>query len=66
MTRVFLVLGDNGFGNSGNCIFGMYPTEPLAMARRDKMSDEGEAEYVWVESVEVGPNGADLRIAVEG
>mgnify|MGYP000187372967 CR=1 FL=1 len=64
MTRVFLVLGDNSFGKDGNFIFGMYPTYALAMARRDKLSDEGVCESVWLESIEVGADGADLNITV--
>ena len=69
--EVFFVLGDNGKGNSGNAIFGMYPTEELALKRLQflekeyKEGDDG-AEYMWIDKAVVGPMGADLDIAVCG
>lgn len=70
-TKVFFVLGDNGKGNSGAGIFGMYPTEEMAFNRLkflEKAWDEGEngCEYMWIDELEVGPDGADCDIEVCG
>jgi len=71
MTTVYIVAGDNGAGNSGNCILGLYPTQALADARLDRLKElyeEGEdgCEYMYIQTVEVSPEGADCRVAVEG
>jgi hypothetical protein len=71
MNTVYIVAGDNGAGNSGNAVFGLYPTEALAKARLDslrKLFDEGEdgAEYMYIQTVEVGPEGGDCRVLIEG
>jgi hypothetical protein len=66
MTTVYLVLGDNGFGNSGNVVLGMYPTADLALRRADDVESDGERENVWIQQVEVGPNGSALYVPVEG
>jgi hypothetical protein len=69
--QVFLVLGDNGGGNSGNSVFGVYPTQELAEARVAKLealykAGEDGCECMWVDMVSVGAEGADCRIPVEG
>jgi hypothetical protein len=71
MNTVYIVAGDNGFGNSGNCVFGLYPTQELAEARLkrlEELRDEGEdgAEYMYIQTVEVGPEGGDCRVYIEG
>jgi len=70
-TSIFMVLGDNGFGNSGNMIFGLYPTQELAEKRLRHLQvlfENGEdgAEYMWIKQVFTGPAGVDCRVAVEG
>jgi hypothetical protein len=71
MNEVYIVAGDNGSGNSGNAVFGLYPTKQLAEARLNrlrKLYEEGEdgTEHMYIQMVEVGPEGADCRVAVEG
>ena len=70
-TKVYFVLGDNGLGNSGNAVFGIYPTLELAQARLAYLKGEynqGEsgAEYMWISLLDVGPDGADCDIDVCG
>ena len=70
-TSIFMVLGDNGSGNSGNTVFGLYPTQKLARKRLSHLKAEYEngedgAEYMWFEEVKTGPEGVDCRVAVEG
>jgi hypothetical protein len=80
MTKVFLVAGDNGLGNSGSMILGCYPTLELANARlavckaalADACSmgddwEEGEpyCEYMYVLSFEVGSLGSDLSVDLD-
>ena len=65
MNKVYIVAGDNGLGNSGNVVLGLYPTQELAEKRMAECH-EVEAEYVYINVVEVGPEGADCRVAVCG
>ena len=70
MTKIFMVLGDNG-GGECSTIFGLYPTEELAVQRLDSLTEsyeDGEdgCEYMHVKEVSVGPQGADCSISVEG
>jgi hypothetical protein len=70
-SEIWLVLGDNGKGNSGNGIYGIYPTEALATRRLKALEDawnkgEDGCEFMWVDMVEVGAEGADCDIAVCG
>ena len=68
-TKVYFVLGDNGLGNSGNAVFGIYPTLELAQARLANLRyKEGEAgaEYMWISLLDEGPDGADCDIDVCG
>jgi hypothetical protein len=65
MNKVYIVAGDNGLGNSGNVVLGLYPTEELA--RKRVAECEGvEAEFVYFDVVEVGAEGANCRVTVEG
>lgn len=79
-SRLFLVVGDNGLGNSGSLILGCYPTLELADARlavceaaladaRNMDDDwvEGEpyCEYMSVLSFEVDATGSDLCIDLD-
>ena len=41
-SEIWLVLGDNGKGNSGNGIFGIYPTEALARRRLKALEEDEE------------------------
>ena len=72
MNTFYIVVGDNGSGNSGNAVFGIYPTEALAEARIKVLQDlyedgEGGAEYVYMDKIEnVGTKGADCDISVCG
>jgi hypothetical protein len=71
MNTVYIVAGDNGAGNSGNCVFGLYPTEALAEARIERLRElyaEGEdgAEHMYIQTVEVGAEGADCHLYIEG
>jgi hypothetical protein len=71
MNTVYIVAGDNGSGNSGNCVFGLYPTQGLAdarLAKLKKLYEEGEdgAEYMYIQTVKVGPEGADCNLYIEG
>ena len=65
MNKVYIVAGDNGLGNSGNVVLGLYPTQELA-EKRVEQARGVEAEYVYFDVVEVGAEGADCRVAVEG
>jgi hypothetical protein len=65
MNKVYIVAGDNGSGNSGNVVLGLYPTQELAEKRVEQCRGV-EAEYVYFSVVEVGAEGADCRVAVEG
>jgi hypothetical protein len=65
MNKVYIVAGDNGDGNSGNVVLGLYPTQELAEKRVAECRGI-EAEYVYFSVVEVGAEGADCRVAVEG
>jgi hypothetical protein len=70
-TKVFIVAGDNGMGNSGTCVFGLYPTRELADARLAAMAvlfEEGEdgCEYMYILETQVGPNGGDCSLYIEG
>jgi hypothetical protein len=65
MNKVYIVAGDNGLGNSGNVVLGLYPTQELAEKRVAECQGV-EAEYVYFSVVEVGAEGADCRVAVEG
>ena len=70
-TSIFMVLGDNGGGNSGNAVFGLYPTQELAEKRLRHLQvlfENGEdgAEYMWITEVLVGPEGVDCCVPVEG
>ena len=62
MTSVFLVLGDNGLGNSGAAVFGMYPTKALAEARIKDVNERGDGcDCLYVFEVkDVGPEGKDF------
>jgi hypothetical protein len=67
MNTVYVVAGDNGMGNSGNAVFGIYPTEALAKARVKVLKAEGAAEYIYWDVIDnVGPEGADCNIQVCG
>lgn len=67
MNKVYIVAGDNGFGNSGTCVFGLYPTEALAKARISQLkADEEGCKYMYFEEVEVGPQGGDFTFYIEG
>ena len=66
MTKVYIVGGDNGMGNSGTGVFGMYPTEELAQARVKFLEQNDFAEYLYYEAFEVGPNGADFEFNLGG
>lgn len=67
MTKVYIVAGDNGFGNSGNCVFGLYPTKELAQARIEQLeADQEGCQYMYFEEVEVGPQGGDFEFFIEG
>jgi hypothetical protein len=63
MTKVYIVAGDNGMGNSGHVVLGLYPTEELARKRMAECKGE-EAEYIYYDVVEVGPEGADFRVSI--
>ena len=70
-TSIFMVLGDNGSGNSGNAVFGLYPTQSLAEKRLKHLEhryENGEdgAEYMWITQVFTGPQGVDCCVPVEG
>jgi hypothetical protein len=65
MNKVYIVAGDNGLGNSGNVVLGLYPTQDLAEKRVAEATGV-EAEYVYFDVVEVGAEGANCRVAVEG
>jgi hypothetical protein len=65
MNKVYIVAGDNGMGNSGHVVLGLYPTQELA-EKRVAECEGVEAEYVYFDVVEVGAEGADCRVAVEG
>jgi hypothetical protein len=65
MTKVYIVAGDNGMGNSGHVVLGLYPTEELALKRMAECKDE-EAYYVYYDVVEVGADGADFRFLIGG
>lgn len=63
--RLYFVLADNGLGNSGNSILGVYPTEELAEEMVEK--HETEYGYVGVESLEYdSENGTECFILVSG
>ena len=67
MTKVWIVGGDNGFGNSGNRIFGIYPTKELAKARIQQLKKNGGGtEYMYYQEFTVGVNGGDFVFHVEG
>lgn len=66
MTKVYIVAGDNGSGNSGHVVLGMYPTEELAQKRQKFAEAEGMAEFVYYEEFQVGADGADFEFYVEG
>jgi hypothetical protein len=58
--KVYMVLGDNGLGNSGNAVFGLYPTLTLAEDRIRRLEEEEEAaQYMYIKTVDYGPNGGD-------
>ena len=68
---IFMVLGDNGDGNSGHTVFGLYPTQELAEKRLNHLEhryENGEdgAEYMWITQVFTGPQGVDCSVPVEG
>jgi len=65
MNKVYIVAGDNGMGNSGHVVLGLYPTEELALKRMAECKEE-EAEYVYYDVVEVGPEGAACRVNIGG
>jgi len=65
-SQIWLVLGDNGKGNSGNGIFGIYPTEELATQRLKALEEEEYCEWMWVDMVEAGAEGVDCHIDVCG
>ena len=63
MKKIWIVAGDNGMGNSGNAVFGLYPTEAQAKARIKQLKkDEAGCEYMYYDQVEVG----DFCFSVEG
>jgi len=66
MTKIYLVGGDNGAGNSGHTVFGIYPTEALAQARVAALEAVGAAEYIYYQGFVTGPEGADFKFSVEG
>ena len=65
-TKIYLVGGDNGAGNSGHCVFGIYPTEALAQARVAALEADGAADFIYYQEFVTGPNGADFEFHVEG
>jgi len=67
-SQIWLVLGDNGKGNSGNGIFGIYPTEELATQRLKTLEEDEEegCRWMWVDMVEAGAEGVDCHIDVCG
>ena len=72
LTKIYMVLGDNGAGNGGSTVFGLYPSRQLAEKRlcvlRALYAEEYEdgTEYMWISQVGVGPEGGDCSIPVEG
>lgn len=66
MSKIYIVAGDNGMGNSGHCVFGLYPTEELAKNRVAVLEEEGAAEYVYYDSFEYSEQGSDFQFHVEG
>jgi hypothetical protein len=65
MNKVYIVAGDNGLGNSGNVVLGLYPTQDLAEKRVEECRGV-EAEYVYFDVVEVSAEGANCRVEVCG
>ena len=66
MNTVFMVCGDNGSGNSGHVVLGLYPTMTLAVKRLAVCKSEYMAEYLYIQDVKVGPEGGDCEVYVEG
>jgi hypothetical protein len=76
MSKIYMVMGDNGMGNSGDKILGCYPTLELAEARLAECqlaADNGYdfedelapfCEYMGIIDFEVGPEGAGLDISL--
>jgi len=76
MSKIYMVMGDNGLGNSGDKILGCYPTLKLAEARLAECqlaADNGYdseddlapyCEYMGIIDFEVGPEGANLDISL--
>ena len=76
MSKIYMVIGDNGMGNSGDKILGCYPTLELAEARLAECqlaADNGYdfedelapfCEYMGIIDFEVGPEGAGLDISL--
>lgn len=66
MSKIYIVAGDNGSGNSGHVVLGLYPTAELAEDRYQMAMALGLAEYVYWKCIEVGPEGADCEFYIEG
>jgi hypothetical protein len=66
MTKVWIVAGDNGKGNDGHVVLGIYPTEELAEDRRCFAEVQGLADWVYYKAVEVGPEGGDFEFEIGG
>jgi hypothetical protein len=77
MSKIYMVMGDNGLGNSGDKILGCYPTLELAEARlaecqlaADNGCDSEDddlapyCEYMGIIDFEVDPEGANLDISL--
>jgi hypothetical protein len=65
-TTIWIVAGSDGKGNSGHAVLGLYPTEELAQARIESITENGDAhEYMWYDPVVVGPMGGDCYFTVD-
>lgn len=63
MNKLWIVAGDNGCGNSGNTVFGLYLTKEQAVARVKQLKDDDAGcEYMYYDEVQLG----DFKFSVEG
>jgi hypothetical protein len=59
MTEIYIVRAEDD-GAPESIIYGVYPTEALAVKRAESLGDMHD--NVWYDVVEVGPNGADCAL----